>query len=306
MPKKSDSNASSKMTFYGFIDSLYCRFQDDEVPALSAQLTYYLILSFFPFLIFVITVLSFTDLNVRDIINYIARVLPDISTKTIVGVHEEIQKSTSGSLLSFGIIATLWSASSGIGAVIKALNKAYDTEENRAYWKVKGLGVIFTIVLAIVIMICFFMLIFGRLIGETAYSYIQLPGNFSEIWSFAQFSIPLAIMTIIFALIYAIMPNLRLRLGDVLPGAIFATVGWIVTSLLFSFYVNNFSSYSNTYGSIGGIIVLLIWLYISSIIIVLGGEINATLYFHKKGLQKPSCKKFSLSLPFFHKKNKAQ
>lgn len=300
--QKQRETKPTRITLYGLFDNLYCRFQDDEVPALSAQLTYYLILSFFPFLIFMITVLSFVNMNVEEVIRFITKVLPEISTKTIVDVYEEINRSKSGSLLSFGIIATIWSASSGISAVIKALNKAYDVEEDRAYWKVKGLSVVFTIVLAIVITMSFFMLIFGRVIGEHAYKFVHLPGNFIEVWAFGQYIIPLTIMTIVFALIYAIMPNLRLKISEVISGALFATFGWVITSLLFSFYVNTFGNYSKTYGSIGGIIVLLIWLYLSSIIIILGGEINAALYFHKKGLKKPVCKKFSLTFPFFNKK----
>ncbi|MBP1990051.1 YihY/virulence factor BrkB family protein [Paenibacillus eucommiae] len=302
MNKTSEPVKNNKDT--NFVEDLYCRFQDDEVPAMGAQLTYYLILSFFPFLIFLIAVLSFTDFEAREFIDGMARVMPDMSSNTILNVYEEIQNSRSGSILSIGLIAALWSASNGVNAVIKALNKAYDVEETRPFWKVRGLSVLFTIVLAVVITLCFLMLVFGRIIGESLYKFAHLPGSFEVIWTFTQFLIPLAIMVIVFVMLYLFTPNLRLKFKEVLPGAVFATVGWVVTSVLFSFYVNNFGSYSKTYGSIGGIIVLLTWLYLSSIIIVLGGEINATLHFDKEGKKKNNCKKFSIPIPFLTNKNK--
>lgn len=286
-----------------FLKNLYCRFRDDDVPAMGAQLTYYLILSFFPFLIFVIAVLSFTDFNTHEGIEGLTQILPDTSIQLILSVFEEIDGSKSGSLLSLGLLATLWSASNGVNAVVKALNKAYDEEENRPFWKVRGISVLFTVILAVVILFAFIMLVFGRLIGEALYRFSLMPGSFDAFWSIGQFVIPLVIMVIVFVLLYRYTPNLRLTFKEVLPGAVFATFGWVVTSLLFSFYVNNFGNYTKTYGSIGGIIVLLMWLYLSSIIIVLGGEINATLHYHKEGKRKLICKTFTHMLPF-GKKNR--
>ncbi|MDF2963414.1 MAG: ribonuclease [Paenibacillus sp.] len=293
-----------RMTVKEFLENLYCRFQDDEVPAIGAQLTYYLILAFFPFLIFVIAVLGFTDMTAEDAINSMTRILPEMSNKTIVDAFNGIQESRSGPLLSIGLLATLWSASNGINAVIKGLNKAYDVEENRPFWKVKGLSVISTIIMAVVIVCSFVMLIFGRIIGEAIYKFIHLPGSFDTVWGVAQYLIPLIIITVVFVMLYRYVPNLRLKFKEVVPGAVFATVGWVAASLLFSFYVNNFGNYTKTYGSIGGIIVLLTWLYLSSIIVILGGEVNATLHFDRKGLKKDACKRFALSLPFGKKKDK--
>ncbi|WP_246628346.1 YihY/virulence factor BrkB family protein [Paenibacillus oenotherae] len=287
-----------------FAQNLYCRFQDDEVPAMGAQLTYYLILAFFPFLIFVIAVLSFTDLSIQNVIAYIQLVLPEMSASTITDAFAEIQESRSGSLLSFGLLITLWSASNGISAVMKALNKAYDVEESRPFWKVKSISLAFTIVLAVVIVCSFVMLVFGRVIGDSLYKFSRLPGSFDQIWATGQYVLPILMMIAVFASLYLFIPNLSLRFKEVIPGAVFATFGWITISLLFSFYVNNFGSYSKTYGSIGGIIVLLTWLYLSSIIIVLGGEINAVLHFDRNGIHKKPCKQFALSLPFLGKKKK--
>lgn len=289
-------NAKRRMGFAAFLQQLYCRFQDDEVPALGAQLTYYLILAFFPFLIFVIAFLSFTDITAAEAIDSMARIMPELSSRAVADAYAEIQRSRSGSVLSIGLLAALWSASNGISAVIKALNKAYDEEESRPFWKVKGIAVLFTFVLAVVILFTLVLLIFGRIIGLALYNIVHFPGNFDLLWNFAQYAIPLATIAVVFVLLYRFTPNLRLTFREVLPGALFATVGWVTASLLFSYYVNHFGSYTKTYGSIGGIIVLLTWLYLSSIVLILGGEINATLHFERHGKRKPACKPFGFPL----------
>ncbi|WP_339368280.1 YihY/virulence factor BrkB family protein [Paenibacillus elgii] len=292
----SASRRKRRMGCAAFLIQLYCRFQDDEVPALGAQLTYYLILAFFPFLIFVIALLSFTEISASEVIDSMARIMPNLSSRAVADAFEEIQRSRSGSVLSVGLLAALWSASNGIGAVMKALNKAYDEEESRPFWKVKGISVLFTLVLAIVVLFTFVLLIFGKIVGAAVYKFVHFPGNFDLLWGFIQYVIPLVTIAVVFILLYRYTPNLRLTFGEVLPGALFATAGWVAASLLFSYYVNHFGSYTKTYGSIGGIIVLLTWLYLSSIVMILGGEINATLHFDRHGKQKPSCKPFGLTL----------
>ncbi|MEK8130127.1 YihY/virulence factor BrkB family protein [Paenibacillus filicis] len=287
-----------------FVQTLFCRFEDDDLPALSAQLTYYLILSFFPFLILMGAILSFTDFSAEDAIERLALLLPEMSNRTIAEVLMEIEGTRSGSLLSFGLIATLWSASNGVNAIIKGINKAYNQEENRPFWRVRLLSILATIGLAVAIVLSFVTLVFGRKIIDWLYSTIHIEADFSILWAIFQYVVPLVVLWILFVFVYAYLPNVRLKFKGVLPGAIFTTIGWITVSLLFSFYVNQFDSYTKTYGSLGGIIVLLIWLYLSSMIILLGGEINATLHFIRTGQTKPPCKSFALSLPFFGKKNK--
>jgi membrane protein len=292
--------------FMSFVQNLYCRIQDDEVPAMGAQLTYYLILSFFPFLIFLISLINFTPLTSGEIINGIMRVLPTTSFTTITDVLAQIQQAKSPTLLSIGGIAAIWSASKGVDAIVKGLNKAYDEEETRPFWKVKGLSVLFTIVLGLVILSSFVLLIFGKIIGEQIFKFIHLPGFFTILWAIAQIVIPLAIMAAVFTGLYAIGPNRHLKIKEVLPGALFTTIGWVATSLLFSFYVNNFGNYTKTYGSLGGVIVLLTWMYLSSTVIIMGGEINATLAFDREGKTKAACKKFSLPLSKLWNRNKKQ
>jgi membrane protein len=288
---------------FRFVEQMYCRYQDDEVAALGAQMTYYLILAFFPFLIFLMTIVSLTSVTTTNILESISPVVAHETYAVIENFINEVLKKGNKTLLSFGMIGTLWASSSGVMAIIRALNKAYDEEENRPFWKVYGISLLFTIALGVVILLAFVLLIFGQGIGEHLFRFLRFPDNFDTIWNVIKYTIPLMMMIIVFIFLYQILPNRRLTVREVIPGSIFTCLGWIITSLLFAFYVNHFGSYTRTYGSIGGVIVLLVWLYLSSIIILLGGEVNATLAFLRDGKNKPDCKKYSLSfsIPFLKK-----
>jgi membrane protein len=290
-----------KKRIFLFIEQLYCRYQDNEVGALGAQMTYYLILAFFPFLIFILTISSYTSVTAENILANISPILANNTYMLIKGFFNDILKTRNTTLLSFGMIGTFWASSSGIMAIMKGLNKAYDEAEDRPFWKVLGISLLLTLALGFVIFLAFVLLIFGQGIGEHVFKWLHFPANFDTIWKVIKYSIPLITMLIVFIFLYQISPNRRLSLREVFPGALFTSLGWLVTSALFAFYVNHWGSYTKTYGSIGGVIVLLIWLNISSTIILLGGEINATLSYLRDGKNKASCKKFTLSLPFFKK-----
>ncbi|MBC8080547.1 MAG: YihY/virulence factor BrkB family protein [Gorillibacterium sp.] len=296
--------ASRAAIVKGFVRVLYSRYKQDDVPARSAQLTYYLILSSFPFLIFLLALASFTSLTPDQVLMEIAKIIPNSSNEMILGVLKETQDVRSQTLLSVGVLGAIWSASKGVDAIMRALNKAYDEEENRPFWQVKGLSILFTLVIAGSILLTFFMLVFGKWIGQRIFLLFRVPGYFDEVWQVAQYGLPLMIMAVVFSFLYKYIPNCPLKFKEVMPGAIFATLGWILTSILFSFYVNNFGNYSKSYGSIGGIIVLLIWLYLSSIIILLGGEINAILNFYQQKRIKANTRYFSREISFMTKNKK--
>jgi membrane protein len=269
-----------------FAKSLISRFRDDDVPSLGAQLTYYLILSFFPFLIFMVTLLGFFSLSGDSVIQEFIRVLPTDTGNSVRSILTEVSAHRSGALLSFGMLATLWAASNGVNAIIKGLNKAYDEVETRPFWKVRGISLLSTLALAVVILSAMLLLVFGKLIGDYLARYLNVSSIFSVVWNILQFVVPVVAMFGVFLLLYRLTPDRKLSWREVVPGSVFATLGWIASSLLFSLYINHFGNYSKTYGSLGGIMVLLIWLYWSSIIIMLGGEINATVAFDKEGRQK--------------------
>ncbi|GGN99029.1 YihY/virulence factor BrkB family protein [Saccharibacillus kuerlensis] len=264
---------------------LYVRIRDDEVTGIGAQLAYYLLLSFFPFLIFLVTLIGYINLSIDQMMNLAREVVPAAAMETVESILSEVVQG-SGALLSIGMIATLWTASRGINAVIRGLNKAYDVEENRKFWQVRLVSLLSTLVLGVVLIVSLLLLVLGSWIGSQVKILLDNPSGFDRIWGLLQYSIPLIVLIAVFTALYWIAPNRKIRLREAVPGAIFATIGWILTSLLFSFYVNNFGNFSRTYGSLGGIIILLTWLYLSSIIIIVGGEVNATLREGKSGPRK--------------------
>lgn len=283
------------------IQALICRFRDDEVPALAAQLTYYLILSFFPFMIFLIALIAYTPLSREDVLNDLIALLPQASAGLVEGVFNEILLTTNTTLLSVSMIATLWSASNGMLAIIRTLNKAYDVEERRPYWKVRGISILYTIGFSAVICVALALLVFGAMISRFAGGLPFLPPIFDPVWSALNYVLSLSIMCGVFALLYFSAPSRRIRFAEAVPGAILATAGWIIISWLFSIYVRNFGDFSRVYGSLGGIIVLLLWLYLGSIVLLVGGELNAAITFHKEGRKRADCKPFGLRFPFFTK-----
>lgn len=267
------------------IDQLIFRFQEDNVSSTGSQLAYYLVLSIFPFLIVLLNMVQFTPLASGDILESLITVLPNDTQVMISDIVNGTINASSGTLLSISAVGGLWTSSSGIKHLIKAINKSYDYKEKRNFIKLRLVAILFTLILLLVIVLVFGSLIFGELIGAKLFTIINISSAFSTFWSLFRIAISFLAMIVTFTLLYKFGPSFpkgsRTSFRDALPGSIFATIGWVISSTLFSFYVNNFGRYSITYGSLGGIIVFLIWLYISSIIIVLGSEVNATVdYFN--------------------------
>lgn len=250
---------------------------EDDIFALSSQLSYSLLLSFFPFLIFLITLISYSNIKVNDILLDIRIVAPrDVYSLVYKIVMQVVHKRNSG-LLSFSFILSVWSAASGFNAVIKGLNKAYDEDENRSYIYVQAVCVVFTAVFAFVIM--FF--VFSMLIGQSAVyilaDYLGIRIHFYFIWNVLKYIFIIIFMTFVFGVLYIYAPSKRKPFIKVLPGALISSAAWLISSFLFSFYINNFSNYAVLYGSIGAVIVLMLWLLVTSFMLILGGEINSVI-----------------------------
>ncbi|WP_433747294.1 YihY/virulence factor BrkB family protein [Falsibacillus pallidus] len=267
-----------------FFKSLFANIKEDDVTGLAAELSYFFLLSLFPLLIFLFTLLPYLPISQEDILNFIRDYAPGETMKLIEGNLTEVMNNRSGGLLSFGIIATIWSASNGMKAVVKALNRAYNVDETRSYLVARGMSIFLTFGMIIVFMVALLLPVFGKQIGMYVFSHLGISGFFVSIWNALRFVISAIILFIIFIGIYYFAPSEKIRCLTAVPGAIVATIGWVLVSLAFSFYVGNFGNYSNTYGSIGSIIVLMVWLFLSGLMLILGGEVNAQ--FHKK---KGSC-----------------
>lgn len=282
--KDSEPNQFDVTTIEGFLKELITRIRKVDVTGLGSQLAFFFLLSLFPLLIFIFTLLPYLNLDQSEIFLFIREFAPESVALLIEDTLGEILSSRNGGLLSIGILATIWSASKGMNALTKALNLSYFKEETRSFVVARGMSVVFTVMLIAVLVIALVLPVFGQQIGVFAFSYFGLEAGFVKVWTSIRLIIPAALIFTVFSLIYWLVPNLKLHFKSVLPGSIFATVGWILTSLGFSYYVGNYGSYSSTYGSIGAIIVLMMWLYFSAIILMLGGQLNAVMTERKQAI----------------------
>ncbi|MCP5455014.1 MAG: YihY/virulence factor BrkB family protein [Thermotogae bacterium] len=261
-----------------FLLNIIKKIDQDQINSVGAELAYFLILSIFPFIIFLFNILSYTSISQESVIQQIIAVVPPETREMIGNIIRQIISSSSGTLLSVSLILMLWTGSLGISAMIRVINKAYGVEKKRSYLKMKGISMLFTVFLALLIVIVFSMLVFGNIIGNKIFGYFGIDKAFQNFWNITSKILPLVFMIFVFALLYKIAPtpqkNFRVKIKDTLPGAIFTTVGWIIASKFFALYVDNYANYSSTYGSLGGIIILMVWFYLLSITIMIGAEIN--------------------------------
>ena len=260
-----------------FIKEFIEHIKKDPIQDWSATLAFYFMLSIFPLLIFILALLPYLPIDADHMYSYVEEYVPyELANLLSTTIFNIIEEPKSG-LLSFGILATIWTASNGMNALIRALNKAHDIDETRSFIKVRLLSIIMTLGMVLVIIVTLLLPVFGRLILHAIDSLIIMPGSLFETLNRLRWIIGIAIMTLVLMLIYYIAPNKRTKFSHVIVGAIFATVTWQMISYLFSIYVSNFGNYSATYGSLGGVIILMLWFFLSGMILVIGGEINATL-----------------------------
>ena len=253
------------------------KIKNDEIFALASQLSYYLVLSFFPLILFLTSILGFINFDISQVIADLKSVLPEaiftLSEETIV----EVLGSQSISLLGGSIFATMWMISSGIRAVMRGINKAYNIKDNRSFIKRTIIAYISTIVLGVIIVITLVALVFGNLIGDYLIDLLPLGGFMYYLWYLLRYIVILFLLILFFAALYKFAPCKKLKWSQVIPGSIISTFIWIVASLGFSFYIDNFNNYSKFYGSLAAIFILMLWIFISSITLIIGAEINAAL-----------------------------
>lgn len=269
-----------------FIREMVRRFQEDEIPRLSAELAYYFLLSLFPFLIFLFTLLAYLPIPHEDILSVVRQYAPKEALHLIEASIHRVMGYQNGKLLSFSIIGAIWSASNGMNAIVRAFNRAYDVEENRPFFIARGVSVLLTIGMIFVIIVALVLPVFGKMIGLFLFSAFGFSKTFLTVWNALRWVISSLILFVVFTALYYFAPNKKLRCANVVRGATFATVGWIITSLAFSYYVNNFVYYTAMYGSLGGMIILMVWFYLSGMIIVLGGEMNAIFDCEREGRRR--------------------
>lgn len=269
-----------------FIIGLIKKIFKDDIIGNGAQLAYFLMLAFIPFLIFLITLIGKSRISSDDLLMFLSTIMPKTSfelIKTTIGTIIDTQRSD---VMWGSIILAIWVSSSGFGAVIKGLNMSYDVQETRSYILRKFLSIVYTLLLAWTIAMTLLLFVFGGVIEKFIILKLHHQFLINIFWYVGRYSIILIVMFIIFLFLYNVTPCKRLGWKEVMPGAIFTTIGWIVTSLIFTFYVNNFNNYARIYGGLSAVFAIMIWLFISSLTLLVGGELNAYIIEYKKKKNK--------------------
>ncbi len=253
--------------------------QRDNCLTYAAALAYYFLFALFPFFMFLTALLGFLHLpNLLDqIIAMLSQVLPAQATQLVQEQLADLTAQQRGGLLSFGIIAALWTSSSAIVAIGDGLNHAYNVEEGRPFWKLRGMAILLVVGLSVFIIGSIVLLIFGPQIGGWVADLFGFGGAFELAWNILRWPVILFLVITAIAAIYYFTPDVDQSWKWITPGSVFAVLLWLIASLGFSYYVNNFGEYDATYGSIGAIIVLLTWMYVTGLVILIGGEINAEI-----------------------------
>lgn len=267
-----------RTTIKGSVQDLMASIRHVDIFGLGAQLAYFFLLSFFPLIIFLVTLLPYLNLKQEQVFEFMADIMPLEVYKLIEGTLLEVLTRQNSGLLSIGVIGTIWSASRGINALMKALNHAYKVEGKIGVIH-RAWSLLFTVAFVVIILIALVFPVFGHQLGNLLFSYFGVGNSFESVWDIVRWITPPMMIFSIMVMMYWIVPNTtpRLKLVSVIPGACFATVGWLVLTSGFSIYINNFGNYGATYGSIGGVIILMLWLYATGILLIFGGLINATM-----------------------------
>ncbi|CEH31414.1 hypothetical protein AM501_01545 [Aneurinibacillus migulanus] len=277
------TNIRKRSRLFRFGYDIVDRFIRDDVSGMSAQLAYYFLLSIFPFFIFAFTLIGYLPISTENALTIIQIVAPEKVTELLESNLHSFLNTRRGWLLFLSLAGTLWTSSSAIHAIIIALNRAYNVADERSYFMSRLLAILFTIGIVIAIFMTLLLPVFGKTIEVFFTSRMHIPDYVVLIWYLLRWVVSLVFLISLFAFLYYFAPNCDVNWKVAIIGALFAGLGWLGVSYGFSYYVNNFGNYSLTYGSLGGVIILMIWFYLSAMILILGGHINALIQKYTNG-----------------------
>jgi len=258
---------------------VYAELWDDEILDRAAALSYYFLFALFPMLLFLTTLLGLLpgpDLMGR-LMEVIGRVLPGDSAALVQKTLAEVTRGASAGLLSIGAIGALWAASSGTASIMSALNVAYEVADDRPWWKRRLIAIVLTIAFALFVLCGLLLLVFGEQLGRALAGWVGLGDVFTAVWEIVRWPVAISVALAGISLIYYLAPAVDQPWYWVTPGSVFALVVWLLASYGLRVYVTSVANYNATYGSIGGVILLLLWLYVTGLILLTGAEINAEI-----------------------------
>jgi membrane protein len=252
---------------------------DDDGLGLAAQLAYYFFLALFPALLFLLALASFFP------IARFTEAIPDVlgrfaAPEMVALIREQLQQisnAENGGILSLGLLGAIWSSSAALISIISALNRAYDIDEGRPWWKVRLIAIGLTVALAVFVLASFALVVAGPSLADAAARALGLGTAFSWTWAILQWPVAFTLICIAVGVVYYFGPDAEQEWVWVSPGAVLATGLWLLASLLFRLYAVSFGNYQVTYGALGGVVVLMLWMYMTGLAIVIGAEVNSEI-----------------------------
>lgn len=273
-----DDNPKGKLTIKKFVKEMYYRLMYDEISLLSANLSYYFILSLFPMLIVALALTPYFKIDQQFLLEKIHSFAPGDLGDYLFDMISEVLNNKNNTIITVGIVFTLWSASSGIYGIIIAFNNAFRVRDGRIWIVTKFISVVITALFLVGMFVVLALVVFGKQLTYILFHKFNLDEGFYNLWSVLNYSFPILFIFIVFVFLYIMGPNLKLKAISIIPGAIFSTISWTLVSRLFGYYIDHFSSYIKTYGTIGAFMAFIIWLYITGYILIIGAEINAIFH----------------------------
>ena len=259
----------------------FTEFKEDNITDWAAALTYYAVLSLFPALIALVSIVGlFADpvSTTRTLTDIVTQLSPGTAAEALQGPIESItaNRGAAGILLVVGLATALWSASGYVGAFFRASNSIYEIEEGRPFWKLRPLQILVTLIMILLAVAVALALVFTGPIVEAVAVPLGIGSTAVAIWQYAKWPVIVLVVIFMFAILYYVAPNAKQPgFKWITPGSVFALAVWVLASAAFAFYVANFGSYDKTYGTLGGVVSFLVWLWITNIAILLGQEMNA-------------------------------
>lgn len=255
-------------------------FIEDDMASYAAALSFWVFFSLFPFILLLVALLSF--LGIPGFFDWLVEQAQTVMPEQAMGQVEEtvgqIRAGASGGLLSFVVIVALWPASAAVRMAMHALNVAYDVEEVRAAWKRFSISIVYTILLAAMVIVAVGLMLVGPRMMEWLAEQAGLGPLFVMFWAWLRFPVAILLLMVFVALVYYMFPNINQPFRFITPGAILAVIVWLAASIGFSFYVSNYVNLNAIYGGLGAIIVLLLYIFISAAVLLFGAEVNAEMY----------------------------
>lgn len=277
------------ITFRQFLVDLNREISEDNVFVGAAALGYYLTLAIFPALILLMTIIPYLPVaNIdQEIMSVLETALPEDAFSMVSRVVEEVTSQRRGGLLSFGVLGTLWAASTGMYAIMQQLNITYDVSEARSYIRARAVALALSIMFGLLVIGAFWLIVAGGAAEDWLGEQRGIPDFLLTIFAVFRWIVIVLALLLGFAMIYKFAPNVEQKFRFITPGSVIGVLLLIIASLGFAIYVANFADYSATYGSIGAVIILMFWLYIAGLVILVGSEINALIeHYSPEGKRK--------------------